>query len=76
MHECLMIIHQKIRSHHGYSLVHVDSKDVTVMQDLNRISYVSKDYHTKQTPQLPLKITLKFNLLNSHTTTIDSYQKP
>ena len=27
-------------------------------------------------PQLPLKITLKFNLLNSHIATIDSHQKP
>ena len=45
------------------------------MQDSNRISYVSKDYLAKQIPQLPLEITLKFNLLNLHTAMIDFHQK-
>ena len=71
-----MITHQKIRFHHGYFLVHAEFKDVIVMQDLNRISYVLKDYHTKQTPQLSLKITLKFNLLNLQIATIDFHQDP
>ena len=42
-----MINHQKILFHHGYFHVHVVFKDATVMQDLNQISYVLKDYHTK-----------------------------
>ena len=71
-----METHLKIWSHHGYSLAHVASKDVIVMLDLNQILYVSKDYHIKQIPQLPLKTTLKFNLLNLHTAMTDSRQKP
>ena len=61
-----MIIHQKTLLHHGYFAVHAVFIGVTIMQDSYRISYVSKDYHTKLIPQLPLKITLKFNLLNLH----------
>ena len=71
--EHLMETHLKIRSHHGYSLAHVVSKDVIVMLDLNQILYVSKDYHTKKIPQLSLKTTLKFNLLNLHTAMTDSH---
>ena len=76
MWECLMITHQKTKSHHSYFLAHAVFKGVIVMQDSNWISYVSKDYHTKQTLQLPLKITLKSNLLNLHIVMIDFHQKP
>ena len=48
-----MTTHQKTQFYHGYSLVHAVFKDVTVMQDSNRILYVSKDYYTKQTLNYP-----------------------
>ena len=66
---------QKIWSHHGYFHTHANTKDVTIMQDLNQTSYALKDYNTNQTLWKPLITTSKYNLLNFHIAMKNSLSK-
>lgn len=61
-----MITTLRIQSHLGYYYVHVEIKDVTMMQDLNIIFYVSVDSYTKANLQNTQIQTPPYNLLNSH----------
>ena len=58
-----MIIHQKTRFHHGYFYVHAVFKDVTVMQDLNQISYVSKGLPYQANPPNNLENNFKIQFI-------------